>query len=173
MAGYALVRLETDQDELLDVLDHLGLPQVVDADPSKSREVTCDGSGLTGCEDGQQPPREKMNVSREDFWDGLTRFTRSTSTTRNEVEVKSVHEEDHNLVLYFTLQQREEDHSLEYLVRVSDGFPKPGSILLLDEAFDGRRLAELGVDRVQEVDQVRVGGGRCCPEDMKIKIVTF
>ena len=74
-------------------------------------------------------------------------------------------------MLYFTLEQREEDHSLENLVRVGDGFPKPGSILLLDEAFDGRGLAELGVDRVQEVDQVRVGGGRCGPEDMKIKIV--
>ena len=76
-------------------------------------------------------------------------------------------------MLYFTLEQREEDHSLEHLVRVGDGFPKPGSVLLLDEAFDGRRLAELGVDRVQEVDQVRVWGGRCCPGDIKIKIVIF
>ena len=146
MAGYALVRLETDQDELLDVLDHLGLPKVVDADPSESGEMTSDGGGLPGCKNREEPTREEMNMAGEDFRDGLTWFTRSACTTRDEVQVEPVHEEDHNLVLYFTLEQREEDHSLEHLVRVGDGFPEPGSVLLLDEAFDGRRLTELGVN---------------------------
>ena len=158
---------------MLDVLDDVGLPQVVDADPSESREMTSDGGGLPCCKNREEPTREEMNMAGEDFWDGLTWFTRSAGTTRDEVEIEPVHEKDHNLVLYFTLEQREEDHSLEHLVRVGDGFPKPGSVLLLDEAFDGRGLAELGVDRVQEVDQVRVWGGRCCPGDIKIKIVIF
>ena len=104
MAGYALVRLETDQDKLLDVLDHLGLPQVVDADPTESREMTSDGGGLPGCKNREEPTREEMNMTGEDFWDGLTRFTRSASTTRDEVEIEPVHEKDHNLVLHFALQ---------------------------------------------------------------------
>ena len=33
----------------------------------------------------------------------------------------------------------------------------------MDEAFDGPRLAELGVDGVEEVDKVRVGGGGGVP----------
>ena len=104
MAGNALVRLKTDQDELLDVLDHLGLSQVVDADPSESREMTSDGGGLPGCKNREEPTREEVDVAGKDFRDGLTRFTRSTSTTWDQVEIEPVHEKDHNLVLHFALQ---------------------------------------------------------------------
>ena len=61
-------------------------------------------------------------------------------------------------MLNFTLQQREENDSLEDFVRIADSFTEPGGVVLLDEAFDGPRLAELGVDGVEEVDEVGVWG---------------
>ena len=164
----ALVRLKSDEDELLDVLDDLGLPQIVDADPSKSWEVTSDGSGLAGCEDGKQPTGKEVNMSGEDFRDGLTWFSGRSCTARDEIEVEPVYEEDHNLVLHFALQQREEDDSFEHFVRIADSFPEPGGVFLLDEAFDGPRLAELGVDGVEEVDEVCVGGGGGVPGQAQV-----
>ena len=102
-------------------------------------------------------------MSGEDFRDGLTWFSGRSCTARDEIEVEPVYEEDHNLVLHFALQQREEDDSFEHFVRIADSFPEPGGVFLLDEAFDGPRLAELGVDGVEEVDEVCVGGGGGVP----------
>ena len=66
-------------------------------------------------------------------------------------------------MLHLAFQQREENDALEHFIRIADSFSEPGGVLLLDETFDGSRLAELGVDGVQEVDEVCVRGGRRVP----------
>ena len=66
-------------------------------------------------------------------------------------------------MLHFALQQREENDSFEHFVRIADSFPEPGGVFLLDEAFDGPCLAELGVDGVKEVDEMCIGGGGGVP----------
>ena len=62
LSGDALVVLQPHQYELLDVLVDLGLPQVVNADPSEAGEVCCDGCGLSGGEHGQQPAGEETTA---------------------------------------------------------------------------------------------------------------
>ena len=67
----AFIILKSGQYELLDVLDDLSLAKVVNADPPEAREVGCDGRGLPGGEDWQQPPGEEVRVAGEQLRDVL------------------------------------------------------------------------------------------------------
>ena len=53
LSCYAFIVVKSGQYELLDVLDDLSLPKVINADPSEAREVGGDGSGLSGGEHRQ------------------------------------------------------------------------------------------------------------------------
>ena len=65
----AFIVLKSGQYELLDVLDDLSLTEVVNADPPEAREVSGDGGGLPGGEDGQQPPGKEVGVTGEKLGD--------------------------------------------------------------------------------------------------------
>ena len=70
----AFIILKSGQYELLDVLDDLSLPEVVNADPPEAREVSGDGRGLPGGEDGQQPAGKEVGVTGEKLGDVPTGF---------------------------------------------------------------------------------------------------
>ena len=73
----------------------------------------------------------------------------------NEVEIKAVHQEDDNLVLDLALQQGEQNDLLEHFVRVVHRLPQPTVVILLLEPGQSRALSQLGVDVVEELNQVR------------------
>ena len=94
-------------------------------------------------------------MAREELRDVLARLTSGCSSGLDDVEVETVHQEDDHLVLDLALQQRKQDYLLEHLVRVVHSLSQPAVVVLLPEAGDGGAVHQLGVDVVQELDQVR------------------
>ena len=93
----ALVGLQPEQDELLNVLDDLRLPQVIDADPPEAREVLGDGGGLAGGEHGQQPAGEEVGVSGDQLGDAAARLTSGRAPGADQLQVQPVHCQDQDL----------------------------------------------------------------------------
>ena len=83
--------------------------------------------------------------------------TRGRGSRLDHVEVHTVHQEDDDLVLDLALQQGEQDDLLEHFVRVVHGLPQPAVVVLLLEAGQGGALRQLGVNAVEELDQMGPG----------------
>ena len=81
-------------------------------------------------------------------------FTRGRGSRLDHLEVQTVHQEDDDLVLDLALQQGKQNDLLENFVRVVHGLPQPTVVILLLEPDQCRALRQLGVNVVEELDEV-------------------